>query len=946
MARHGRAVGFPVFWFSLFFLLSLLPAGAFPARYTDNNYGMLSSALDYGDSLDSESISVEEMLAWQDTESGAILASSELYGNPSTESTIITTGGYELINGSKYSKLSIANCSGNKIDVRSSKVVLNRSDSQISHIAAIKNSNSSYSIIAGGPIDIDGAPDHSFLLALEIDEDCSMMPNSTENWLIESPNRILRSLSVTGSDQGGLSVITAETEDNSLNPAYLRVYDLQNKTALSLQTEITLDVDVPIALAETPFTQSSMIDFIIAAKRHGFSEEVSLYRMDNSSGTFALDSLGNFSQAASYIFPRQLLASQASPESSTRLLLFGETLRDSQSGAFFLEIDIDEDSDVAWGDFVTYERDDVIFTSCAAILHDIDGNGVEEIIWQLEQAPLSGQDILGKLWIIDRENSPELASNQTLCAMKAQNIFPRSLIFADESPLLLSVGFHSNGTSNYGYIATITLQPIVLNIGVEKSLWTFEETVRADVSCAWWHGGPIIAAKVKTTFTGSDQLVHFTASGQTNDTGNVWFNIDLANVSEAGFYNLSGSVRANGWEGASNCSLWLDWQNELETAWSSMESYGGKIKGKITLTNVLSRNEVLDISLHDPSHYLRNFEDYRTPTHHENIPNMALERQFALLGEKSLSRTSWNGTSIALESDEEVELFFNADADVQKQIALELVIISELVSQSFSFTVISEEIWLSPTFQFNLLAWLLFFSLIVAITVVIGRERRNAMHFFNSLPHDQPIDLAETATQYGPNPEWTRKQILKRIPGYISVQVPNQLLPERFLLNKARELITVEAIKSLKELSTQLAVDEEASRALLATLHRVVIEKDEQVLRDRIRGLLSDLTEFSKLAKADAKLKGLTMGALATPETPEAQKAKITTCAYCNATLETTETCPQCGNPLLRCAICRLSIAFGENTAICPECGSVFHQDHLSEWLKIKATCPICNHAF
>lgn len=785
------------------------------------------------------------------------------------------------------------------------------------------------------------------MLALDIDEDSSIIANSSENWLIESSNRNLRALAVVESDNGGFSVITAETEDNSINPAYLRVYDLQNHTALFLKTEITIDVDVPIALAETPFTQSSVMDFIIAAKRHGISEEISLYRMSNSSGPFTLEFLGNFSQAASYIFPRQLVVSQTSTESSMLLLLFGETLRNSQSGAFFLEIDINEDSDVVWGEFATYEKDDMIFTSSAAILFDIDGNGLEEIIWQLELAPISGQDILGKLWIVERENGPELVANQTLSSVNAQNVFPRSLIFASEGPLLLSVGFHSNGTSNYGHIAALTLQPIFMSIGVEKSLWMFEETVMANLSCAWWHGGPIIATEVRVTFTGSDQLVHLTASAKTNATGSVWFSIDLANMSEAGFYNLSGSVHANGWEGTSNRSLWLDWRNDLDIVWTSTESYGGKIEGKITLVNVLSRNEALDISLYDPSHYLRNFDDYRTPTRLEDPFNATSEHQLAFLnGGGSLSRTGWNGTSIVLESFEQAELFFNADADVQKQIDLELVIGSTLFSQTFSFTVISEEIWLSPTFQFNLLAWLLFISLIVVIAVVIGRERRKAMHFFNSLPHDQPIDLSETAAQYGRSPEWTRKKILKRIPGYLSVQVPNQLLPERFLLNRTRELVTVEAIKTLQELSTQLAIDQEASRAILATLHRVVIEKDERVLRDRIRGLLSDLTEFAKLAKADVKLKGLAMGALASPESPEAQKAKITTCAFCNATLEATEACPQCGNPVLRCSICRLSIAFGENTATCPECGSVFHQDHLSEWLKIKASCPICNHAF
>ncbi|MHA2272451.1 MAG: hypothetical protein ACXACI_11355, partial [Candidatus Hodarchaeales archaeon] len=141
MARQGRTVELPILCVSLLLFLFLLHAGAFPALNTGSSYVALSSAPEYDDPLDSESISVEELLVWQDPESGAILASSELYGDPSTESAVIAFGGYELINGSKYSKLSIANCSGNKINIESSQIVLNRSNSQISYIETIQNSN-------------------------------------------------------------------------------------------------------------------------------------------------------------------------------------------------------------------------------------------------------------------------------------------------------------------------------------------------------------------------------------------------------------------------------------------------------------------------------------------------------------------------------------------------------------------------------------------------------------------------------------------------------------------------------------------------------------------------------------------------------------------------------------------------------------------------------------
>ncbi|MHA2233580.1 MAG: RING finger protein, partial [Candidatus Hodarchaeales archaeon] len=174
----------------------------------------------------------------------------------------------------------------------------------------------------------------------------------------------------------------------------------------------------------------------------------------------------------------------------------------------------------------------------------------------------------------------------------------------------------------------------------------------------------------------------------------------------------------------------------------------------------------------------------------------------------------------------------------------------------------------------------------------------------------------------------------------------DKFLPQRYLATKTRELIEFESVKSIQELAEQLNIDHEASRVLLATLHREVIEQDNRLLRDRIRAILSALTDFKTLAQTDSKFKGLALGPLASPERPQARKVKVTTCSFCGKMLENARKCQNCGNPVLRCSICRLSVAFEENTATCPECGSIFHQGHLEEWLKIKGNCPVCNHAF
>lgn len=42
------------------------------------------------------------------------------------------------------------------------------------------------------------------------------------------------------------------------------------------------------------------------------------------------------------------------------------------------------------------------------------------------------------------------------------------------------------------------------------------------------------------------------------------------------------------------------------------------------------------------------------------------------------------------------------------------------------------------------------------------------------------------------------------------------------------------------------------------------------------------------------------------------------------------------------CMICKLDIKDQDDQELCPECENFFHYAHLSEWLKVKGTCPVC----
>ncbi|MFX0117736.1 MAG: RING finger domain-containing protein, partial [Candidatus Hodarchaeota archaeon] len=811
------------------------------------------------------------------------------------------------------------------------------------YVETISTMTAGHFVVAGGTIDSDSA-DGYFLLILSANNSKLAIANTSASWYIMTPNRSLRNLLVSETDEGKFSLIAAETEIGETYPVYLRVFDLHNYSSLVQQSEIILPAAAPIVLAKNPFPSPSIVDLIAAARVYNEPGNLSLFRISNNTSSFSWRSIGNFSQPVSQIFPTQLIGSQSLLNNSS-LVLLGEALEAGQSVVFFLRINLRNDYAISKSYFAIYEQSAAILTSSAAILLDIDGNGVNEVIWQLKVAP-QGLETVGQLWVMEMENKPMCWANHTLGSSITQDISPKDLVLISEGQFLLSIGFAGSGTTQHGQIIALTLQPIVMKMDMSKRLWTFDETLMANLTCNWWQGQPIGALEVGITLTGPNQLVFVDSAIMTNENGFLECNIDLANISVPGLYNLSATAVSRGWEGRGDFSLWIDWTNELKVAKSIADSYGGRINGNVKVLNSFSRNESFYVRIRDPQGQLRNFQDHRRLTHSEESHGISSGSLLDLLEGDGSSPVTWNDTSITLGSNEEVALFFKADSDVGKRISLELFINCTFFSQSFSFTVISKEIWFSPIFQIYASIAFLFVSLLIALMAYAAKKHLDTISLLDKLPQDKPIDFSEAISRYGHSQEWMRRKIPRHIPGYFSIANPNKFLPEPYLAAKMRELIELESVKTVQELAEQLNLDQEASRILLAALHREFIEQDDRVLRDRVRVILSALTDFKTLAKTDAKLKGLVLGPLASPEIPQAKARKPTTCSFCGASLESTKKCQKCGNTVLQCSICRFAVEFGENTATCPECGSIFHQSHLEEWLKIKGSCPVCNHPF
>ncbi|NHK30233.1 MAG: E3 ubiquitin protein ligase [Asgard group archaeon] len=47
-----------------------------------------------------------------------------------------------------------------------------------------------------------------------------------------------------------------------------------------------------------------------------------------------------------------------------------------------------------------------------------------------------------------------------------------------------------------------------------------------------------------------------------------------------------------------------------------------------------------------------------------------------------------------------------------------------------------------------------------------------------------------------------------------------------------------------------------------------------------------------------------------------------------------------------QCKICKINLEPNQDIVNCPKCDSIFHLEHLQNWLKVKFHCPICQYDF
>ncbi|MBD3191640.1 MAG: hypothetical protein GF308_13415 [Candidatus Heimdallarchaeota archaeon] len=72
-------------------------------------------------------------------------------------------------------------------------------------------------------------------------------------------------------------------------------------------------------------------------------------------------------------------------------------------------------------------------------------------------------------------------------------------------------------------------------------------------------------------------------------------------------------------------------------------------------------------------------------------------------------------------------------------------------------------------------------------------------------------------------------------------------------------------------------------------------------------------------------------------------KTKEYSCFSCGQEiLKEEQICSKCGEPILRCSVCKLPISQGEPLGICPLCQASAHLIHLQEAVKVTGKCPSC----
>ncbi len=920
----------PILFIVLSVSISLFPSTIQPSNCFDfHSNGSSPSSFIYF-----ENSSTSQVATWFDTIPSTILTCSDTFQLESTQDTYVVLGGYSSKYGQQNAQLRIGNISKSEIDILDDEILLNNTTSRITQVEIATNNL----IVAGGQI--TAIDEDYFLFVTFLNEEQKFVTNTSVSWFITNPERTLRQIKLI-EDENKILIITVETNYTQVSPIYSRVYQIENNSSISLLSETQIDAAVPVTFCATSNSSINNLDFIVAARVQGFMNVIALYNLENSSGSMMTNFLSNFSISVDQLYSRQLMIDSSSTNYPYQMLLLGEELNNSLKTPFILEIMVLNKNSVSWGQYsqmgdttLNYESEDAFFV-------DFDNNGIFELIWQITASSQLGDSIHKEIWLVDLEFDPTLIKVTEIDSTATLKAFATGASLSNDNSFLLSCGYIVNGTENYAQLDLLSIHPFSITIELERRVWIFGGTLDGLARLEWWSGDPVSSLLINFLLLDSINQEISNQSSMTDEIGYTFFSHQLPYVEEPMFYNFSISSNLNGWSSDEILiEVWLDWFDEISFDFSFHDSYGGKVSGNLYLQNLFSRNETFLISIVDPTSSLRSFRDYRNPT--------ILEQQGDQLASLSVSRSNsfsnaWNNTPFTLTTMESIDLVFDATIKVDHSVSLTLNINSSLISYPFvSIRITSEEIWFSPLFQLTILVLL---SLLLSSVFFIGyqmKRKRQQIQMLSSLPRIQPIDLAQVSVQLQRSQPLVTRLVLKTIPGFISKSNSNLFFPSQYLTIMTQELLELESVKSIVELSDQLDIHFKEAKILIADLRYRAIKEDNKKMKNNLRLLLVDSSMIKKLGLKDVDGEYLLEEPiLATPQEVEVDTRPVA-CIYCGELLHGTKSCPSCHKERLKCSICRLTISFGEQTTKCPSCSAMFHQAHLDEWLKIKGNCPVC----
>ena len=78
-------------------------------------------------------------------------------------------------------------------------------------------------------------------------------------------------------------------------------------------------------------------------------------------------------------------------------------------------------------------------------------------------------------------------------------------------------------------------------------------------------------------------------------------------------------------------------------------------------------------------------------------------------------------------------------------------------------------------------------------------------------------------------------------------------------------------------------------------------------------------------------------------DNPISEFPEVFSCNNCGYPIEhNTIDCPECGEKIIRCVVCKLPCSLGDEIGKCSLCEAVGHLEHMQEWVKEKGKCPVC----